>query len=307
MPDFASSEYWEARFEKNKSTFDWLVPAKVLSNLVRDAVDETRLLDAEVLHAGCGTAESSAIRELVNDPGQIHNVDYSQAAIDAAYAREQELLKEKDSGFTDDLLEAPTETADKRDSVRQIPLQPPPTMRWSCFDLRSLDHILYLLQEQRERGRLFDVVIDKSTSDSIACGTAVPIRLPYVLSIDGWTRGILHSGYAQAAEVHPLHVLAVHMAALTKPRTGKWIVVSYSEDRFPFFPPYPKSVSHGFLPDDVLKAGFPHPKHLWRLETKEKIDVYRDESLAERKKRLASGVVHRPEVPNWLTEALVSD
>jgi len=306
MPEFASHEYWEARFQNNGSAFDWLVPANTLCDIVRDNIDKTRLPKAEILNVGCGTAESSAFRELVNDPEQVHNVDYSQAAIDAAAAREKNLLQNTSSALE--------ETSSKRDSIQRPPLDSKQPMRWSCLDLLSLNHTLTLLDEQRERGSLFDIVVDKSTSDSIACGSGATIRLPYLLSIEGWTRGILQSGLMQTVDIHSLHVLAVHLAAVTKPRTGKWIVVSYSDERFPFLPPYPKSVSQGFLPETVIKAGFPHPNQLWRLETKEKIDTTggREETLAQRKKRLSSGAVHRQEVSHWLyvlvrTDASVTD
>ena len=301
---FASREYWESRFTREASPFDWLVPAQNLREIALEWIEDSASKAMEVLHIGCGTSDASALRELVGDPRQIHNVDYSRAAIDAAVVREDELISKADQTWT--------ETKDKHDSVQQSTA--PQKMRWSCLDLLSLDSAFCLLEQQSETGNLFDLVLDKSTSDSIACGSDIHVSLPYPLSVNGWTRGIRQSGVAQSAEVHPLHVLAVHLAALTRPKTGKWIVVSYSEDRFPFLPPYPQSASHGFLPDSVIQAGFAHPRQLWRLEAKEKIDlnVKREETLAERKKRLTSRTVHRPQVSHWLyvlvrTDALVTD
>ena len=269
-------------------------------------MDGERLRKAEVLHIGCGTSDSSVLRRLVDSPSQIHNVDFSAAAVEAERTREQEALQ------TQPEQQPWIDTAsDKRDSLQPFPPQP---MRWSCLDLLSLDATISLMEQQYERGHLFDLVLDKSTSDSISCGANVHLQLPYPLSINGWTRGVLASGVAQIAAIHPLHALAVHLAALTTPRTGKWIAISYSEDRFPFFPPYPRSASHGFLEESTIQAGFAHPNQLWRLEAKEKVepDVEKEETLAQRRDRLKKGIVHRPQVSHWLyvlvrTDVVVTD
>ncbi|KAK3691564.1 hypothetical protein LTR37_018573 [Vermiconidia calcicola] len=310
MPDFSSHGYWEARFSKDSTPFDWLLPARRLCDIALDWTDEARVKGADVLHIGCGSSESSALRELVEEPSQVHNVDYSRAAIDAAMSREDELLEQEQQEVpAPDDLEM---TKNKHDSVQYR--ESSRKMRWSCLDLLSLDATLTLLDQQAEAGRLFDLVLDKSTSDSVASGSGVPLQLPYPLSINGWTRGIASSGVSHLAEIHPLHVLAVHLAVLTTPKEGRWIAISYSDARFPFFPPMPHSAEQGFLPDSVLKAGFPHPSQLWTLEAKEKIDTRGnwDETLAERKKRLQSGQMRRPQPSHWLyvlkrTEVMVTD
>lgn len=307
MPSFASREYWDERFGNDSSQFDWLLPATALRDVATEWVDGGKLRKAEILHIGCGTSDSGILRELVDSPDQIHNVDYSTTAIEAARGREQEVQTKQDDD--DPLLE--TEPG-KHDSVQ---LQSPPRyMRWSSLDLLSLDATLSIAEQQSERGRMLDLILDKSTSDSISCGSDIGLQLPYSLSINGWTRGVLASAVFQQFDIHPLHVLAVHLAALTTPRTGKWIAISYSDDRFPFLPPYPRSASHGFLPEDAIKAGFPHPNQLWRLETKEKIEpeAEKEETLAQRRKRLKEGLVHRPKVAHWLyvlqrTDVVVTD
>ncbi|KAK3703934.1 hypothetical protein LTR37_014152 [Vermiconidia calcicola] len=289
MPDFSSHGYWEARFSKDGTPFDWLLPVRRLCDIAWDWTDEAHLRNADILHIGCGSSESSALRKLVEEPSQVHNVDYSRAAIDAAMSREDELLEEEQQEvLAPDFLEM---AKNKHNNAT-----------------------LTLLDQQVEAGRLFDLVLDKSTSDSVASGSGVPLQLPYPLSINGWTRGISVSGVSQSAEIHPLHVLAVHIAALTTPKEGRWIAVSYSDARFPFFPPMPHSAEQGFLPDSVLKAGFPHPSQLWKLEAKQKIDTREnwDETLAERKKRLQSGQMRRPQLSHWLyvlkrTEVMVTD
>lgn len=307
MPSFASREYWDDRFGNDSSPFDWLLPATALRDVAVQWVDATALRKAEVLHIGCGTSDSTALRELVESPEQIHNVDYSAAAVDAARTREQEAQ----AGPVEDvpLLEMGREM----NAGAQL-RTPPRSMRWSCLDLLSLDSILSIAQQQSERGQMLDLILDKSTSDSIACGSDIRLQLPYPLSINGWTRGVLASAVIQHQDIHPLNILALHLAALTTLRTGRWIVISYSEERFPFFPPYPRSASHGFLPDSAIKAGFPHPNQLWTLEAREKIDPEADkeETLAQRRKRLKEGLVHRPKVAHWLyvlarTDVIVTD
>ncbi|EME47081.1 hypothetical protein DOTSEDRAFT_69149 [Dothistroma septosporum NZE10] len=308
MPDFASLEYWDNRFEKDSKPFDWLVPATALRDVTQDMIEAEALQNAEILHIGAGTSECFVLRKLVSNPEQIHNVDYSDPAVAIGQTRERELLiKEDETDRVQDLLEIGD---NKHDSVQLNEL--PKSMRWSCMNLLDLRSTLDLHRSQLQAGKLYDLVLDKSTSDSIGCGADLHLTLPYPLSINGWTRRLQGSGTTQAANVHPLHILAVHLAALTTPRTGRWLAISYSEDRFPFLPPFPPTTGNGLLSDDVIKAGFPHPHQLWRLETKQQIALDgKEETLAERKKRLSLGYLHRPRVSHWLyvlkrTDALVT-
>lgn len=290
MPEFGSQEYWETRFTKDDTPFDWLQSVHFMRDAAYYWLGSENLRGSQVLHIGSGTSDCSPLREMVVEPRQIHNVDFSQAAINAGSRREKELL--------DGRYFEMVNSENKHDSVL-IP-ESSRAMLWSCLDLLSLNSTLDLMEQQEEVG-LFDLALDKGTSDSIALLPHPSLRLPYPLSVNGWTRGILQSSVSQNMDVHALHVLAVHLAALTRPKTGKWIVISYSEDRFPFLPPYPHTTSHGLLSDSVLKAGFPHPSQLWRLEAKERIGLPDEgETLAQRKKRLSSGVVFRPQLSHWL-------
>lgn len=295
MPDFGSQSYWDERFDRDAEPFDWLLPPRMFVDFATRWVEAERLKKAEILHIGCGTSDCSVLAGLVDEPRQVHNVDFSQAGIDAAASRERELAQKK----AVDLIEA----ENKHDSVHSPEIAS--TMRWSCLDLLSLPATMDLMEQQLEANGLFDLVLDKSTSDSIACAVPPAVSLPYPLSINGWTRGISQSGMQQRSSIHPLHLLAVNLAALTRPRTGKWIAISYSEDRFPFLPPYPQTMSHGLLLDDIVKAGFPHPSQLWRLEAKQRVVV--EESLTNRRKRLSTGVTHRPEVAHWLYVMIRTD
>ncbi|KAF2161155.1 hypothetical protein M409DRAFT_28483 [Zasmidium cellare ATCC 36951] len=333
MPDFSQQSYWDTRFAADQTPFDWLLPAQALCTIARDMMDdEAALENAEILHIGCGTSDSSVLRTLVRDPEQVHNVDYSESGVEAGEEREREVLRTEGrevkvkggEGEGAELL-GDGEDEKKHDSASfQEIIKPPPsrTMRWSCMDLLSLQSTLGLLHHQltpsptRPKGKLYDLILDKSTSDSISCGQDIPLPLPYSLSINGWTRRLQGSGTSTTGSVHPLHLLAVHLAALTTPRTARWIAISYSEDRFPFLPPFPQSHGAGMLDDGVIKAGFPHPYQLWELERKERVEVGKgeeEETLSERRKRLSMpGYVHRPRVSHWVyvlrrTKAVVID
>ena len=168
-------------------------------------------------------------------------------------------------------------------------------MRWSCMDLLSLQSTLGLLHHQVSTGKrkLYDLVLDKSTSDSISCGPDHVLQLPYPLSINGWTRRLQNSGTTATGAVHPLHLLAVHLASLTTPRTARWICVSYSEDRFPFFSSYPPFRDDGVLSGKLVERGFPDPKTLWKLEKKYRVTVQVEDHGA-------TDAVHRPETSDWV-------
>ncbi|KAK4506151.1 hypothetical protein PRZ48_004116 [Zasmidium cellare] len=321
MPDFSQQSYWDTRFAADQTPFDWLLPASALCTLARDMLDDPPALEkAQILHIGCGTSDSSVLRSLVRDPEQVHNVDYSEAGVEAGEGREREVMKsegrevgEGDGGVWEEGGEKKHDSASFQEIIKTPSSR---TMRWSCMDLLSLQSTLGLLHHQLASKKLYDLVLDKSTSDSISCGQDIPLPLPYPLSINGWTRRLQNSGTSTTGSVHPLHLLAVHLAALTTPRTARWIVVSYSEDRFPFLPPFPQSTGAGMLDDGVIKAGFPHPFQLWKLERKERVEVGKaeeEETLSERRKRLSQpGYVHRPRVGHWVyvlrrTEAVVVD
>lgn len=325
MPDFSQQAYWDTRFITDPAPFDWLLPANALCAIARDMIDDPPALEkAEILHIGCGTSDASVLRALVREPEQVHNVDYSEAGVEAGERREQEVLRaeaEEGADGEEELLGGDEKKHDSASFQDIIKPSSTATMRWSCMDLLSLQSTLALLhhqQQQRSARKLYDLILDKSTSDSISCGKDISLPLPYPLSINGWTRRLLNSGTSTTGAVHPLHLLAVHLAALTTPRTARWIAISYSEDRFPFLPPFPQSHGSGMLDDGVIKAGFPHPHQLWRLERKERVEINEgkaeeEETLSERRKRLSMpGYVHRPRVSHWVyvlrrTEAVVVD
>ncbi|KAF3910573.1 hypothetical protein ABW21_db0202543 [Orbilia brochopaga] len=153
-PSFGDKEYWDARFASDPSQFDWLLPADALDSAVTKALDSARSCDEpRILHIGCGTSSLSFhLRDLVKSPSQIHNVDFSAAAIDVGKAQEA--------------AESPLER-----------------MQWSVADLLSFDDIL-TLRAAGEAARAYHVVVDKSTADAISCAEDVSIPRHYPPTID---------------------------------------------------------------------------------------------------------------------------
>jgi len=74
--------------------------------------------------------------------------------------------------------------------------------------------------------------------------------------------------------VHPLHILAIHLALVTRPG-ARWIALSYSANRFPFLPSYKSGISaeeyDSSLPADVIARGLPDPSKLWTLVEREPV------------------------------------
>ena len=194
---FGDLEYWNTRFTK-EDNFEWLADFSVLEPWLKQAIAERSGCKSrpQVLHIGCGSSALSLhLRDLVDSPKQIHNVDYSDVVIKRNRQREDELL---------------CSTAAERESCR-----------WSTLDLLSVSQILDF------GGSAYDVIIDKSTSDAISCAADVSVRLPYAIS----TGSSSQRQDPSQATMYPLDILAIHLAYLARPGCS-WIVLSYSASRF---------------------------------------------------------------------------
>jgi hypothetical protein len=197
-PSFGDLEYWNKRFTK-EDEFEWLVDYTVLEPWLKQAVAERSC--PQVLHIGCGSsALSMQLRDLVDSPQQIHNVDYSEVVVEKHRQREHNMLRSSN---------ASTETC-----------------QWSTLDLLSVSQVL----EFAEALKGYDVIVDKSTSDAISCSEDVPVVLPYRLT----TRFSHRLPQSVQDTVYPLHILAINLAYLA--RSGcSWVVLSYSANRFSFW------------------------------------------------------------------------
>lgn len=259
-PSYGSREYWEQRFTAESEPFEWLEAPHVLDSFFLEALKGNDNPSPKVLHIGCGTSRLSYhLRTIVQDPSQIHNIDYSQIAIKLGREREQEL-------YGDHSITA----GSNRKSM----------MQWDAVDL--LDHASVLSAcEPRD----YSIIVDKSTSDSIACSDDVHVKLPYM--VNTIPDSPINPEFREPPDpIHPLHIMAIHLALVTKPGT-RWISLSYSDDRFPFVDGLYSSRPH--LP------GFPDTGTLWKLLDKREI-----ENLEEKSKDNHDSTTHRPKIFNWV-------
>ncbi|OJD37703.1 endothelin-converting enzyme 2-like protein [Diplodia corticola] len=337
-PPFARPDYWDQRFTKNPSAFDWLLPANCLDGVIVEALDHASSPSnprPRLLHIGCGTSALSLhLRSHVDDPRQVHNTDFSRVAVelgaqwerdvfepDAPTAREETGAPKQDDAATpppDPVDETTAGAEGGREGAAENPADHhPPRMQWSTLDLLSLPSIAALAHR-------YDIVVDKSTCDAISCGDDVPVPLPYHIqprsapppsasspdpssssspspspsSSNSSTTTATSSPSSPPSSmvtIHPLHILALHLALIVPPG-GRWLALSYSPHRFPFFEPFPARVDEGRLDKELLERGFVHPGRLWRLERKEMVEVEEGEGDEDGGGRL----VHRPKTAHWV-------
>ncbi|EGX45220.1 hypothetical protein AOL_s00173g321 [Orbilia oligospora ATCC 24927] len=176
-PSFGEKEYWDIRFTKNPSPFDWLLPAaaKPFLSSIRSTLSTAP--SPRVLHIGCGTSSLSYnLKDIAKDPSHIYNVDFSSIVVEAGESKDG-------------------------------------SMNWKTLDLLSTQQILEFeksVSADDEGG--FGLIIDKSTADAIACADDVAVELPYVITAEA-----IEGRGQTTADIHPLVILSLHMAYLTAP------------------------------------------------------------------------------------------
>merc|ERR1711939_96579 len=281
-PSFAEQAYWDQRFRDNRNAFEWLLPPPDVAQLIGDIVRDASIDSPRILHIGAGTSNlSSHLKNLISDTKDVCNTDFSKEAVAVGKALEAEQVQ---------VAGAPHE----KENVHEC------LTLWEQSDHLSADDTNQLLHSDGNNGRLFNTIVDKSTSDAISCGLDVEITLPYPIHSTTISQSTLDSSVRpHTAKVHPLHLLAVHLAALTEPGKGRWVVVSYNEDRFPFFSPFVATHAEGALREDIIQAGFPDPKRLWTLVEKKQVKVpppSSDGGMVTQARR----VVHTPDVFHWV-------
>ena len=265
-PSYGSQEYWNRRFTSETEPFEWLEAPHVLDPFLYEALSSSNDTHPDLLHIGCGTSMLSYhLRTAVKEPRQIHNLDYSGVAIELGRKREEEL---RDGEHFED--ERTTNGATSKH------------MRWDAVDM--LDHKSFV---NVCNPGTYSVIIDKSTSDCIACTDDVHIPLPYPIDIRSDVS--INLDNRQSPEpIHPLHVMAVHLALATKPG-ARWIALSYSDDRFPFVDGLYSSRPH--IP------GFPDTGTLWKLLDKREVESTEKEPTIDIN---GDRVIHRPRVSHWV-------
>ena len=262
-PSFGSQAYWDDRFASNTDPFEWLEAPNAIDPYIVDALNAIHADKPEFLHIGCGTSLLSFhLRSHVHRPGQIHNLDYSDVAIQIGKAREEEIYQYE---------------SQRGGNLRGVDM---PCMRWDTVDLLDYASVLGVC-----RRACYSVIVDKSTSDSISCSDDVRVPIPYPAAIRSY--GPVDLDPTKTSElVHPLVVMAVNLALVTKPG-ARWITLSYSKERFFFLDD----------PSDAVPQGmaFPHPADLWRLIERREVE---DVDWQVRNERRDDAVTHRPKVCN---------
>ncbi|KAF2417252.1 hypothetical protein EJ08DRAFT_83657 [Tothia fuscella] len=285
-PPFSSQEYWENRFQRNPSAFDWLVPSgtSILEKHIVHAVSTCAQPAPQILHIGSGTSLLSFhLKSFVQDSRQIHNIDFSKQAVEWGRKTEEQLYPDGAQKY--DLKEhrGSAERQPFGDVVVNGPARQ--RMEWSQVDLVSLTSVISSLSHLS-----YTVIIDKSTSDAIACGEDVAVPLPFV---EYYPAGEvfprpMRESHTVKHLVHPVIVLALHLALVTPPG-ARWISLSYSAARFPCI----SDPDHDVDLLDMRARGLPLPSKFWTMVCKEPIEV-----MDERSHK--SDQVHRPAVFNWL-------
>jgi hypothetical protein len=291
-PTYGSREYWDQRFAKDSIPFDWLSAPDTLDPFITDALRDTTNLEPEILHVGCGSSLLSYhLRAHVETPKQVHNVDYSQLAIDIGKQREVELSIHGHNLAED--TNADDESKEKSSAKKTSSNSHGNTdafMRWDTTDLLDLTPLLKVCKPNT-----YSVIIDKSTSDSIACADDVEIQLPYPLTYGPETQREHTPG--QTSSAYPVQLMAVHLALVTKPG-ARWISLSYSAERYYFLD---AEVSHSSVSagqGQVSDDAFPDARLLWRVLGKYEIEA--PEKQVSGGERGSVSVAHLPKVYHWV-------
>jgi EEF1A lysine methyltransferase 4 len=275
---FESEAYWNDRFAASNEAHEWLTSIHDTVRILDQVVPSPRDIhdSPTILHLGCGISDLSLhLRKYVKQPAQVHNVDFSQLAIDSGRQRENESVGGVDLAATVNAMPESKASTDGR------------FMRWSRVDLLSASSVRSLANAD---GRLYDCIVDKSTSDAISCGEDVLFA-------------------ALGTSMHPVEALALNLASVTA-TGGRWIAISYSSDRFWFLDNNKiQSDRHmqeaNNLASDIQTAEDNRqiqrtrqgPADFWRIEKKEQLVL---NSVGPAPHDRSDLVVHRPQVYNWL-------
>ncbi|KAI0669756.1 hypothetical protein C8Q78DRAFT_1079683 [Trametes maxima] len=239
-PDYELQTYWNKRFEDEKH-FEWLGDGKdTILPHVRAHILGLRpsASPARLLHLGAGTSSlSERLRELY-------------LSVYGENMREGDIVN---TDFARNLVERKREA-----EARRIAEKAGKGMQWVCADALNWSDLEVLA---RPNDDLFDLVVEKSTSDAISCGEDV--------SYEDANAG-LHPDINQYLKTHqghkitlsPVEILAIHLSSLVRPG-GLWVALTFSSDRFPFLsfpgsmgPSSPRAASYWHL-ENVIAVDAP--------------------------------------------------
>ncbi|KAI0639555.1 hypothetical protein C8Q77DRAFT_1081796 [Trametes polyzona] len=215
-PDYELQSYWQTRFV-DENHFEWLGDGKdTILPHVRSflrgsrASPDTSSSPARLLHIGAGTSSlSERLRELyISEYGG--EVD-ERAIVNADFV--EELVARKRAA----------------EESRREAGGPSRGMQWVCADVLRWPDLERLLETG---GGLFNVVVEKSTSDAISCGEDISYGRESQ-DLHPLFNSYVKTHASQALTLSPVEVLAIHLASLVRPG-GLWIALTFSSDRFPF-------------------------------------------------------------------------
>jgi hypothetical protein len=264
VPPFESPDYWDGRYKATTESYEWLKPSSILDTDIAEALAAQDETSPRILHIGCGTSELSFnLRQYVHDPRQVHNVDFSPEAIEWGRKRERELFgfeldndEDDEDGWVDD----------PKDGLP--PQFEMPMSTWTLTSLLDLQSIISTCSLGA-----YNLVVDKTCCDNIACAPMSTIFLPYFLQIEGppISAADVSQIIDEKYDIYPIHILAIHLALLTPPG-ARWVAFSFSAARFFFLEDKPMLSAGGIdktLPKDVIDQGFPDSSKLWKIIRKE--------------------------------------
>lgn len=215
---YHSADYWDERFSsdpREAGGFEWLSPsAPLLSHLPPSLL--LRPSPPRILHIGVGTSSLSldllrfyrahSPHDWTERARQIVNVDFSAKSIDFQREAERTFLKE---------------LGDDGEGLMQ-------------------NHTLNLLNWQEVQSTLgeaegFDVVLDKSTTDSISTGEDIEwdeiLKRREDFDFHPALVELARDHKGREGGVATTQILSAHLGALVK-RGGIWLCHSYSQGRF---------------------------------------------------------------------------
>lgn len=293
-PPYGKPEYWDERFKTDTEPYDWLEGASILDADINDALKAFKddATPPRILHIGSGTSKLSLhLRDFVKDPAQVQHADFSIEAVEWGRGQEKSTF-----GFEWDEGGADREQLEEYGLVPENLQLEMPMMKWTQTSLLSLDSVISTCSLGG-----YQVIVDKSCCDAIACASWITVPIPYYFKL-GNTATLLTPAPATDDEmpafdhedfsIHPINLLAIHLALVASPG-ARWLALSFSKDRWPFFPdenpPDLERQAQQALPKNLLDAGFPDPGKLWRIIKKENIAK---ETAAGQAKAPTSGMQH---------------
>ncbi|KAF9696073.1 hypothetical protein EKO04_006194 [Ascochyta lentis] len=263
VPSFGSQAYWEQRFTKDTAPFDWLTAPDALDPFIKEALQDVGDVNSHILHVGCGSSLlSQHLKRHVRNAQQIHNIDYSTVVIEMERQREIDMSKAGERGGSGNGL-----------------------TRWDAVDLLDYTSVVKICGRHA-----YSVIVDKSTCDAVSCADDVVCSLPYAVTTKERT-ATERRVEVEPKEilVHPLHVMAVHLALVTKPG-AKWIALSFSSERYSFLDEKDVYVEE----DGATDTGIPDSRLLWAVVGKYQIEA------EQRENSNGNGVTHRPKLYHWV-------